>query len=85
MEIDKRMFLDGVLQVDLAPGKFHLLYHLTLSGNAITSWGDIDHIGGLPALKVLRLTANPLTKGIGAREARSQVLISHSCVECVCV
>ncbi len=65
--------MDDVLKVDLAPGKFHFLNHLTLSGNAITSWGEIDNIGGLPALEVLRLAANPVTKGIGAREARSQV------------
>lgn len=52
---------------------FAALSAISLSGNRIGDWGAVDRLAGLPSLRSLRFSGNPVTSGLGA----SEVMISR--------
>lgn len=55
---------------DMGPPAFASLEAIALSGNCIERWGAVDRLNGLPALRSLRFSGNPVTSGLGASEVR---------------
>lgn len=49
---------------------FESLTAISLSGNRIEEWSAVDRLSGLPALRSLRFSGNPVTSGLGASEVR---------------
>lgn len=47
---------------------FPVLEAISLSGNRIGDWGAVDRLAGLPCLRSLRFSSNPVTSGLGASE-----------------
>lgn len=58
---------------------FATLEAISLSGNRIEDWGAIDRLAGLPYLRSLRFSSNPVTSGLGASEVKHLVSID-SCL-----
>lgn len=52
---------------------FPSLEAISLSGNRVGDWGAVDRLAGLPALRSLRFSANPVTSGLGASEVRKGI------------
>ncbi|CAM9851196.1 unnamed protein product [Hapterophycus canaliculatus] len=50
---------------------FPALEAISLSGNRIEDWGAVDRLAGLPCLRSLRFSSNPVTSGLGASESRA--------------
>ncbi|CAM9442759.1 unnamed protein product [Ectocarpus sp. 12 AP-2014] len=50
---------------------FAALSAISLSGNRIGDWGAVDRLAGLPSLRSLRFSGNPVTSGLGASESRA--------------
>lgn len=57
-------------QGHLSSVPFAELEAIALTANRIAEWGAVDHLGGLPALRSLRFSGNPVTSGLGASEVR---------------
>ncbi|CAM9105857.1 unnamed protein product [Discosporangium mesarthrocarpum] len=67
---DSRDEGSGAVCVDaFSSSGFTSLESLSLSGNDISSWGEVDSLNKLPHLKSLRFSNNPLTSTLGASEA----------------
>lgn len=47
---------------------FPALEAISLSGNKIHDWSAVDRLSGLPVLRSLRFSGNPVTSGLGASE-----------------
>ena len=56
---------------------FPSLETISLSGNRVGDWGAVDRLAGLPALRSLRFSANPVTSGLGASEVRERIEVVH--------
>ncbi|CAB1119573.1 unnamed protein product [Ectocarpus sp. CCAP 1310/34] len=59
----------GAASSSIAP-PFAVLSAISLSGNRIGDWGAVDRLAGLPSLRSLRFSGNPVTSGLGASEAQ---------------
>ncbi|CAM9155751.1 unnamed protein product [Ectocarpus sp. 4 AP-2014] len=60
----------GAASSGIAP-PFAALSAISLSGNRIGDWGAVDRLAGLPSLRSLRFSGNPVTSGLGASESRA--------------
>ncbi|CAN0096100.1 unnamed protein product [Sphacelaria rigidula] len=60
---------------------FESLTAISLSGNRIEEWSAVDRLSGLPALRSLRFSGNPVTSGLGASEARAACIARLSQLE----
>lgn len=47
---------------------FSALEAISLTGNKIEDWSAVDRLSGLPVLRSLRFSGNPVTSGLGASE-----------------
>lgn len=50
---------------------FASLESISLRGNRIKDWSAVDHLDGLPTLRSLRFSGNPVTSGLGASEVNA--------------
>eukprot|EP00752_Nemacystus_decipiens_P012382 g10974.t1 len=68
---DERVNVGSLSQSTSSVLPFAALEAISLSGNRIEDWGAVDRLAGLPCLRSLRFTSNPVTSGLGASESRA--------------